>query len=61
LRFHDNRREAITRWIAKLDKNLRKVRMVSGHENTLILERVYDATDPATLHADLKKLEVRTA
>jgi integrase len=61
LRFHDNRREAITRWIAKLDKNLRKVRMVSGHENTLILERTYDATDSATLYEDLRKLQQQEA
>lgn len=53
LRFHDNRRAAITRWLAKL-KSAHKVRFISGHENTLILERVYDATDPATLHADLR-------
>jgi hypothetical protein len=47
LRFHDNRRAAITRWLAKL-KSPHKVRFISGHETTLILERVYDATDPAT-------------
>jgi integrase len=61
LRFHDNRREGITRWIARLDKNLRKVRMISGHENSTVLERVYDATDPVTLHADLAKLAPRVA
>jgi integrase len=55
LRFHDCRRAAITRWLARL-KNPHKVRMISGHENTLILERVYDATDPATGHADLRAL-----
>jgi integrase len=53
LRFHDNRREAITRWLAKL-KNPHKVKLISGHETTAILERVYDATDPATLHAELR-------
>lgn len=57
LRFHDNRRAAITRWLAKL-KSPYKVRHISGHETTLILERVYDATDPATLHADLKRMTV---
>lgn len=55
LRFHDNRRLAITRWLARL-KNPHKVKLISGHETTLILERVYDATDPATLHADLRIL-----
>lgn len=55
LRFHDNRRAAITRWLAKL-KSAHKVRFISGHETTLILERVYDATDPATIHADVRML-----
>lgn len=55
LRFHDSRRLAITRWLAKL-KSAHKVRFISGHETTLILERVYDATDPATLHAEVAQL-----
>ena len=49
LRFHDNRREAITRWLAVF-KSPHKVKLISGHETTQILERVYDATDPSTLH-----------
>lgn len=53
LRFHDNRREAITRWLAKL-KNPHKVKLISGHETTQILEKVYDATDPAILHGDMR-------
>lgn len=53
LRFHDSRRLAITRWLAKL-KSPHKVRRISGHETTVILERVYDATDPATLHQDIR-------
>jgi integrase len=55
LRFHDNRRAAITRWLAKL-RSPHKVKLISGHENTIILERVYDATDPATGHADVRAL-----
>jgi integrase len=55
LRFHDCRRAAITAWLAKL-KSAHKVRFISGHENTAILERVYDATDPATGHADLRAM-----
>jgi integrase len=39
LRFHDNRREAITRWLAHLPPH--EVRQISGHETTVILERVY--------------------
>lgn len=39
LRFHDNRREAITRWLATLPPH--EVRQISGHETTVILERVY--------------------
>ena len=56
LRFHDNRREAITRWLAKF-KNPHKVKLISGHETTQILERVYDATDPATLHGEVAALQ----
>lgn len=49
LHFHDNRREAITRWLKKFTPH--QVRhFVSGHENTVILERNYDATDPADGH-----------
>ena len=54
LRFHDNRREAITRWLKFLPPH--KVKMISGHETTVILERVYDATDPVTLHAELARM-----
>lgn len=57
LRLHDNRRAAITRWLAILE-NPHKVKQISGHETTLILERVYDATDPALLHADLANVEM---
>jgi integrase len=39
LRFHDNRREAITRWLAKLQPH--EVKQISGHETTVVLERVY--------------------
>jgi integrase len=56
LRFHDNRREAITRWLAIL-KNPHQVKLISGHETTHILERVYDATDPASLHMTVSKIE----
>ncbi len=46
LHFHDNRREAITNWLKKFTPH--QVRhYVSGHLNTVILERVYDATNPA--------------
>ena len=59
LRFHDNRRKAITTWLARL-KSPHKVKLISGHETTAILERVYDATDPVTLHAELAKLTLDT-
>jgi len=55
LRFHDNRREAISRWLAR-GLPPHKVRQISGHENTIILERVYDAPRPEDLHADLARL-----
>jgi integrase len=53
LRLHDSRRRAITMWLAKL-KSPHKVKLISGHETTHILERVYDATKPDTLHADMR-------
>ena len=52
LRFHDNRRAAITKWLALL-KSPHKVKLISGHETTQILERVYDATQPDVIHAEL--------
>jgi integrase len=51
LRFHDNRREAITRWLKKLPPH--KVRQISGHETTVILERVYAAPKAEDLHAEV--------
>lgn len=54
LRFHDNRREAITRWLKFLPPH--KVKMISGHETTFILERVYDAQKPEGLHAELEAI-----
>ena len=60
LRLHDNRREAITQWLRKL--SLHQVRhFISGHENTTILEKNYDATDPAGGHAAIRKVEARAA
>lgn len=50
LRFHDSRRHAITHWLALL-KSPHQVKLISGHATTLILERVYDVSDPAKLHA----------
>lgn len=55
LRFHDSRRDAISRLLKFLRPH--EVRLISGHENTVILERVYDARDPADLHVQLDKLQ----
>ncbi len=55
LRFHDNRAEAITRWLKVLPPQ--KVRHISGHVTTAILERVYDRTRPDALHADFAAIE----
>ena len=54
LRFHDNRREAITRWLEILPPH--KVRQISGHENTIILERVYAAPRPEDLGVEVAQL-----
>ena len=51
LRFHDNRREAISRWLKKLSPQDVRI-AVSGHENTLILERNYDGRDALELVRD---------
>ena len=59
LRFHDCRREAITRWLKKLPPH--KVRQISGHETTVVLERVYDAPKAEDLHAELAAIEQRLA
>lgn len=59
LRFHDNRREAISRYLKVLPPH--EVRQISGHETTVILERVYDQRDPADLHAKLKHAPHATA
>jgi integrase len=55
LRFHDFRRLATTYWLSVL-KSPHKVKLITGHETTQILERVYDATNPASVHADLREL-----
>lgn len=55
LHLHDNRREAITRWLKKLPPH--KVKLISGHETTHILERVYDAQNPAELHQELAAID----
>lgn len=44
LRFHDNRGEAISRWLLTMPPEDVRV-AVSGHDNTRILERVYDRRD----------------
>lgn len=51
LRFHDNRREAVTLWLSKLPPH--KVRQISGHETTVILERVYSAPKPEELLSEV--------
>ena len=55
LRFHDNRREAISRYLKLLSPH--EVRLISGHRNTIILERVYDGRKPEDLHAKLAHTE----
>ncbi len=46
LRFHDCRREAITRALAKGLSPHQVRHYYSGHKTTVMLERVYDATKP---------------
>lgn len=54
LHFHDNRREGATRRLKTMTPN--QVRhFFTGHETTVMLERVYDATNPADAHALLRE------
>lgn len=53
LRFHDQRRAAITMWLKTLPPH--KVRQISGHETTVILERVYAAPKAEDLLAEVAK------
>lgn len=46
LRFHDYRRDCISRWLLKPGLGPQDVRLlVSGHDNTIILEKNYDGRD----------------
>lgn len=54
LRFHDNRRESITRWLATLPPH--EVKQISGHETTILLERVYARPRAEDLGAKVAKL-----
>lgn len=56
LRFHDSRREAISRYLQRGLKP-HEVRLISGHENTVILERVYDNRDATYLHGRLEQMK----
>lgn len=55
LRFHDNRRDAISRFLAR-GLPPHKVRLISGHETTVILEKVYDKRPPTEVFDDLARL-----
>jgi integrase len=54
LRFHDCRREAISRYLKILPPH--EVRLISGHRNTIVLEKSYDGRKPEDLHAKYDKL-----
>lgn len=58
LRFHDNRRDAISRFLQSGLKP-HEVRLISGHQDTMILERVYDNRDPAELNKKHMELDGR--
>ena len=56
LHFHDNRREAITAWLKKMDPHsVRK--FVSGHTTGQVFDRVYDATKAEDGHAVMRRPE----
>lgn len=49
LRFHDLRREGITR-LLEAGYTPQQVKLVSGHKTIVILDRVYSAMNPESLH-----------
>lgn len=57
LRFHDCRREAISRYL-KMGLQPHEVRLISGHRNTIILEKVYDGRKAEDLHEKFDALRV---
>ena len=59
LRFHDCRREAISRYLKVLPPH--EVRLISGHRNTVILEKVYDGRKPEDLHAKYSSSDCQLA
>lgn len=60
LRFHDNRRAAITYWLTKMTPH--QVRhFISGHESVKMIESNYDATDPALGHALFRQIAEKSA
>ena len=42
LRFHDNRREAVSRWLLKLGSGDKVRKLVSGHDTEKVFNSVYD-------------------
>ena len=54
LRFHDNRREAITAWLKRMPPHAVR-KYVSGHDTSAIFDRVYDATKAEDGHAALRQ------
>lgn len=42
LRFHDNRREAVSRWLLKLKSGDKVRKLVSGHDTEKVFNSVYD-------------------
>lgn len=55
LRFHDCRRDAISRFL-QMGLKPHEVRLISGHMGTALLEKVYDSRDPMYLHDKLEEL-----
>ena len=61
LRFHDNRREATTRWLAIL-KDPALVKFITGHTTGKMVETTYNATDSvAAPHAAFAEFVKRQA
>ena len=60
LRFHDNRAEAITRWLGKFG-TARKVKMISLHSTEKQIESTYDRETSESLHAEFARIQAALA
>lgn len=52
LRFHDCRREAISKWLLKLGSGDKVRKLVSGHDSAKVFDKVYDGRNTQEIMVD---------